>query len=111
MVLNRLESIGKIDAKQKLRLDNERTEKKVGNLLRSVGGNARLNVPSSETVISHEYLDYAIYNYNHNAVPRETLERVLAYYRLCIEDVSDRLQKLDEHEAEDLEDLIGRVED
>ena len=40
MALNRLESLDVINLNQKLCLDNEKTKKKVGNLLRSVGGNA-----------------------------------------------------------------------
>ena len=39
MVLNRLENIGKIDAKERLRLDNQKNELRIGNLLKSVGGN------------------------------------------------------------------------
>lgn len=77
MVLNRLESLCVIDSAQKLCLDNEKTEKKVGNLLQSVGGNARLNVSGNEIAMPYEYIDYVIYNYNHNAIPKETLERVL----------------------------------
>lgn len=111
MALNRLESLGIIDANQKLRLDNERIEKRVGNLLRSVGGNARLNTPSNEIDIPHEYIDYVIYNYNHNAVPRETLEKVLACYQLSIEDVSDKLVEHDDDNDDDLEELIGGLDD
>ena len=44
---------------------------------------ASLNEPSEVIDIPHEYIDYVIYNYNHNAVPKETLERVLAYYTAC----------------------------
>lgn len=91
MALNRLESLGFIDSNQKLCLDNEKTEKKVGNLLRSVGGNAKLNMPSNEISIPYEYIDYVIYNYNHNAIPKETLKKVLACYQLSIEDISDKL--------------------
>jgi Zn-dependent peptidase ImmA (M78 family) len=110
MALNRLESLNVIDQNQKIRLDNEKTEKRVGNLLRGVGGNARLNVPSNDINIPHEYIDYAIYNYNHNAVPKETLERVLNYYHLTTEDISD---KLVEHtdDDDDLDDLIGGLDD
>ena len=93
MVLNRLENLGKINSAERLRLDNERIEKRVGNLLQSVGGNARLNRASNETSIPYEYIDYVIYNYNHNAIPKETLERVLNCYRLNIEDISDRLEE------------------
>ena len=111
MVLNRLESLGKINLNQKLRLDNEKTMKKVGNLLRSVGGNAKLNEPSNVIDIPYEYIDYAIYNYNHNAVPKETLEKVLACYQLSIEDISDKLVSLTDDDDDDLDDLIGDLED
>ena len=52
-----------------------------------------------------------IYNYNHNAVPRETLEKVLECYQLTIEDISDRLLEFPEEEDDDLDDLIGGLED
>ena len=110
MTLNRLESLSIIDEKQKLCLDNEKIEKRVGNLLRSVGGNARLNLPSNEISIPYEYIDYVIYNYNHNAVPKETLERVLACYQLNMEDVSDKLIK-PVGDDDDLETLIGGLDD
>lgn len=110
MALNRLESLNVIDSDQKLCLDDEKTEKKVGNLLRSVGGNARLNAPSNEINIPYEYLEYVIFNYNHNAVPKETLERVLACYQLTIEDVSDKLVLPSDDDDDDLDDLIGGLE-
>ncbi len=110
VVLNRLEALGKIDSKQKVRLETERTEKRVGNLLRSIGGNARLNVAGNEIDIPHEYIDYVIYNYNHCAIPRETLEKVLECYHLNIEDISDRLVEFPETDDE-LDDLIGGLED
>jgi Zn-dependent peptidase ImmA (M78 family) len=111
MALNRLESLDIIDSKQKLCLDNQKIQKKVANLLRSVGGNARLNVPSNEIDIPYEYIEYAIYNYNHNAIPIETLERVLAYYQLSIDDVSDRIATHTVDDEDDLDDLIGGLDD
>lgn len=113
MALNRLEGLGKINGNQKIRLDNERIEKRVGNLLRSVGGNARLNMSSNEIDIPFEYIDYVIYNYNHNAVPMETLKKVLEYYHLGVDDISDRLvaHEEDEEDDEDLDDLIGGLKD
>ena len=89
--LNRLESLGKINSAEKLELDNRRNQMRVGNLLRSVGGNSRLNEASSDIEIPHEYLEYVIYNYNRNAIPEETLENVLAYYQISKEDISDKL--------------------
>ncbi len=110
MALNRLESLDVIDTNQKTRLDNAKTEMKVGNLLRGVGGNSKLNVSSEEIDIPYEYIDYAIYNYNHNAVPKETLERVLACYGLSIDDVNDKIITPSEDE-DDLDDLIGGLDD
>ena len=110
MALNRLESLDVINLNQKWCLDNEKTKKKVGNLLRSVGGNARLNAPSQEIDIPHEYIDYVIYNYNHNAVPKGTLERVLSYYQLSIEDVNDKLAKPPVDDNDDLDELIGGLD-
>ena len=52
-----------------------------------------------------------IYNYNHNAVPRETLEKVLACYQLTIEDVGDKLVEHVDDDDDDLEDLIGGLDD
>ena len=110
MVLNRLESLGKINSDEKLRLDNEKNQIRVGNLLRSVGGNSRLNEPSEEISIPHEYIEYVIYNYNRNAVPLETLKRALKYYQLIEDDVSDRITVRPQDE-EELDDLIGGLED
>ena len=58
----------------------------------------------------HRFIDYVIYNYNHNAVPKETLERVLACYGLSIDDVSDKIitPSVDD---DDLDDLIGGLDD
>lgn len=109
MALNRLENLGKIDNYERLRLDNERNQIRVGNLLRSVGGNNRLNQSSKEIDIPHEYIEYVIDNYNHNAIPFETLEKVLDCYHLTIEDISDRLiRKV--VEDDDLDELIGGLE-
>lgn len=110
MALNRLESLGVINTDQKMRLDNIKTEMKVGNLLRAVGGNSKLNEPSEVIDIPHEYIDYVIYNYNHNAIPKETLERVLAYYKLVIDDVSDKIVEFSDDD-DDLDDLIGGIDD
>lgn len=108
--LNRLENIGKISSPERIKLDNERNQTRVGNLLRSVGGNSKLNEACNTINIPYEYIDYVIYNYNHNAIPQETLEKALACYQLTIEDISDRLieQGADD---DDLDDLIGGLDD
>lgn len=112
MALNRLEDLGKIDSAERTNLDNERNQKRVGNLLRSVGGNSRLNEAGKEIAIPYEYIDYVIYNYNHSAIPLETLNRVLECYHLSVDDVSDRLVcHSQEDEEDDIDELIGGLED
>jgi hypothetical protein len=110
MALNRLENLGKINSGERLRLDNEKIEKRVGNLLRSVGGNSRLNTASNDIDIPYEYIDYVIYNYNHNAIPKETLEKALECYQLSVEDISDRLT-VQYDETDNLDNLIGGLKD
>lgn len=110
MALNRLENLGKINPSDKVNLDNERIEKRVGNLLRSVGGNSRLNKASNDIDIPYEYIEYVIYNYNHNAIPKETLEKALVCYQLSLEDISDRLVEHND-EDDDLDELIGGLDD
>ena len=56
-------------------------------------------------------ISYHIYNYNHNAVPKETLEKVLACYQLTIEDVSDKLIMPSADDTDDLDELIGGLDD
>lgn len=109
-VLNRLENLGKINSSERVRLDNEKNQIRVGKLLRSVGGNSRLNEASKEIGIPYEYIDYVIYNYNHRAIPLETLEKALEYYELTIDDISDKLAEYEEDE-DDLDDLIGGLDD
>lgn len=109
MVLVRLESLGKIDINERNRLDVIKNERRVGNLLKSVGGNARLNEVSEEILLPHEYIDYAVFNYNRNAIPKETLEKVLECYQLTIEDISDKLVDKAEVE-EDFDEFLRGLE-
>lgn len=111
MVLNRLDEIKLIDAVQKTRLDSEKNAMRVGNLLKVIGGNSRLNEVSNERRLPSEYLDYVIYNYNHNAIPTETLEKVLTAYHLTIEDIGDKLITPKTEEDFDLDELIGGIEE
>ena len=112
MTLNRLESLNKISHLDRINLDIERNKRSVGNLLKSVGGNSKLNEVSMIRSIPHEYIDYVIYNYNHNAIPKETLERALVYYNLTYEDISDKIKIIEDTEdEEDIDDLIGGLSD
>lgn len=106
MTLNRLENLGKLSTNKRILLDNARNQITVGRLIRSVGGNQRLNEPTEEIQIPHEYIEYVIDNYNHNAIPQETLEKALECYHLSIEDISDKLVKREAVE-DDLDALLG----
>lgn len=108
--LNRLENIGKINPSQRIILDSEKNQTRVGNLLKSVGGNSRLNEASKEIGIPYEFIDYVIYNYNHKAIPLETLEKALDCYHLTVEDISDKLVDYTV-DVDNLDDLIGGLED
>ena len=112
MTLNRLENLEIITSEQKLQLDSEKIEKKVSNLLRSVGGNSKLNDVSDVVDLPHEYIDYAIFNYNKNAIPQETLVKTLQYYNLTLDDISDELKikPETENELDDIDELIGGIE-
>lgn len=110
MALIRLEDLGIIDTNKKILLDSEKVQKRVGNLLNSVGGNSKLNIASGEISIPYEYIDYVIYNYNHYAIPKETLESVLDCYRLSVDDISDKLTS-PLSEDSDLDTLIGGLKE
>lgn len=111
MALNRLENLSLISPAQRLCLDTEKTEKRVGNLLLSAGDDSKLNISSQEISIPYEYIEYAIYNYNNKVIPKETLEKVLGYYQLGMEDVGDKLIQHNEERDENLDDLIGGLKD
>lgn len=108
--LNRLESLGEIDFSERIRLDSEKNQTRVGNLLRSAGGNSRLNETGGEISIPYEYIDYVIYNYNHKAIPLETLEKALDCHHISVEDISDKLVAHTEDD-DNLDALIGGLED
>ncbi len=110
MALNRLENLALIDKNEKICLDNEKIQKRVSKLLCSVGGNSKLNESCAVIDMPHEYIDYVIYNYNHGAVPEETVERVLDCYGLSPDDVSDRMV-VHADEEDDLNELIGGLDD
>lgn len=44
-------------------------------------------------------------------MPKETLEKVLTYYQFSIEKISDKLVSLFYDDDDDLDDLIGGLED
>ncbi len=106
MVLNRLRELEMITDDKKNCLDTEKTTNRVGNMLMATGGERRLNEASLEVALPFEYLHYAIYNYNHGTIPKETLEKTLDCYGFTLEDVKDKVVEPLEEEL-DIDELLG----
>lgn len=92
-VLNRLENLKIIDNVQRSLIDCDKQKQKVTNLLEKVGGDSRLNQVTREIVMSPEYYECAIANYNNSVIPIETVERVLSYYGITLEDIEDKIKR------------------
>lgn len=111
MILNRLQNLNQIDKKVKMQLDNEKNQKKVTNLLRMTGGDSKLNQTSCEKKIPDKYMDWVVFNYNHKLIPTETLEKALHYFDVTMEDISDELHFTEKESEDDLQELIGGMDD
>lgn len=109
MTLNRLNYLGVINPKDKRRLDSEKEKKKVTNLLRIIGGNSCLNLPTEEKEVPSKYIEWVIHNYNDGIIPEVTLKKALSYFDITIEDIRDELHPPLEKIDEDLDELIGGI--
>lgn len=110
MTINRLQNLKYIKGAVRKRLDSEKNEIRVSNLLKMIGGNSRLNAATYEKQIPGEYMTWVIDNYNHGVIPQETLKRALRYFELTLEDVRDDLHRIDEPDDE-LEELVGVMDE
>lgn len=111
MALNRLQNLGKIDKRTRARLDSEKNQNRVTRLLQMTGENSRLNYSSNVRRIPSSYMDWVVYNYNHGVIPRETLEKSLQYFDITMDDISDALHPINHDIEEDIETLIGGIDD
>lgn len=111
MVLNRLQNLSRIDSIERSRLDNEKNQMKVSNLLKMTGGNSRLNVVTNEKKIPGSYMEWMIDNYNHGVIPRETLSKALGYMDVSMDDISEELHPPITDESDDLDELIGGMDE
>ena len=110
MTLNRLQNLQIISSSKRNQLDSEKNEMKVTKLLSMIGGNSKLNISTRERKIPSKYIDWVVSNYNHQIIPKDTLEKALHYFNLSIEDISDELCTKEEN-VDDLEELIGGIDD
>lgn len=111
MAINRLVNLGKINGATRFRLETEKNERKVCNLLKMIGGNSKLNIATNEKMIPSEYMDWVVDNYNSGIISEETLKKSLGYFELSIEDISDDIHPRLEENSESLDDLIGGMND
>ncbi len=85
--LNRLEALGLIDTQKKEDILKEKSDRKVSNLLRAVGGPTNLCFASEIKSVPIEFLHWVVYNYEKHLIPKETLVKALEYLDLSMEDV------------------------
>lgn len=111
MAINRLENLGKINAITRFRLETEKNQRKVCNLLKMIGGNSKLNTATHEKMIPSEYMEWVLDNYNRGVIPQETLQKSLGYFELSIEDISDEIHPRQVEDNDSLDDLIGGMND
>ena len=104
-------NLGKINKTIRMRLDNEKNQARVATLLKMTGGNEALNRTSNDKRIPEVYMDWVVDNYNHGVIPKKTLEKVLGYFDIRVEDISDDLLVSEVEQEEDLDDLIGGIDD
>ena len=105
--LNRLETLGLIDIQKKEELLKEKSDRKVSNLLRAVGGPTNLCVASEIKSVPIEFLHWVVYNYEKQLIPKETLVKALEYLDLNMDDVgvSEVIDKDDDFF--DLDEFLG----
>lgn len=111
MALIRLQNLGVLNHKEKVRLDNEKKQKKVSNLLKITGGDRRLNLETHEKRIPGEYVEWVIDNYNNAVIPKETLLKAISYIDITLDDISEEVHPSNMNVNEDLDELIGGIEE
>lgn len=111
MALNRLQNLGKIGGQERTQIDNQKNQQKVAKLLLMTGGNGKLNTSSHEKRIPQKYMDWVITNYNKGVIPEETLKTALQYFDVTPEDISDELHPAQTVFEDDLDELIGGMDD
>ena len=105
--LNRLETLGLIDTHQKEGIFTQKSDQKVSNLLRAVGGPTNLCFASEIKSVPVEFLHWVVYNYEKHLIPKETLLKALEYLDLSMDDVG--ISECDDEDEGffDLDEFLG----
>ena len=56
-------------------------------------------------------MEWVVDNYNNRVIPQETLERSLGYFDVSMEDISDEIHLIQIEDNDNLDDLIGGMND
>lgn len=115
VVLNRLDTLCKITASDRVRLENERYKSTVTNLLSVINGAIELCQASRKKTIPPIFLSWVFDNYNDGVISQEVLQKALAYVGKNMEDVEGMLtlpkQVEDEPSLDELDALIGGIKE
>ncbi len=109
MVLIRLKALGILSNTSSDELKLEKIEKTISRLLNAINGNVDLCKPAEVKKIPLDFLRWVISNYNEKLIPVTSLEKVLNYVDIKVEDVVD-VQQNGREEEESIDDLIGRMD-
>jgi len=109
MVLIRLKALGILRNTSSDELKLEKIEKTISRLLNAINGNVDLCKPAEVKKIPLDFLSWVISNYNEKLIPVTSLEKVLNYVDIKVEDVVD-VQQNGREEEESIDDLIGRMD-
>ena len=109
MVLIRLRDLGILNDTMIHKLKLEKIERKISRLLNAINGNTDLCKPTEVKMIPFDYLEWVVSNYMEKLIPINSLERALNYVDLKAEDI-EKLSDDEPEEAQDLDDLIGRMD-
>jgi Zn-dependent peptidase ImmA (M78 family) len=109
MVLNRLRAINVIDEEIYEKLKLEKMEKTTSKLLNVINGNIGLCIPADVKKLPAEYLEWVISNYNEKLVPLKSLEKVLNFVDLKVEDIQISIDEPENDES--LDDLIRGIKE
>jgi hypothetical protein len=92
---------------EKLKL--EKMEKTTSKLLNVINGNIGLCIPADVKKLPAEYLEWVISNYNEKLVPLKSLEKVLNFVDLKVEDIQISIDEPENDES--LDDLIRGIKE
>ncbi|WP_371380382.1 ImmA/IrrE family metallo-endopeptidase [Sporomusa aerivorans] len=108
MALIRLKELEKLNGEQIERLKQDKAENTASKLLNAIKGNINLCISSDAKIVPAEYLEWAISNYNEKLIPKSSLEAVLNYVDIPVEELNLPPEKSDKDESFD--DLLRGVD-